>query len=89
MLLERFLKYYPCLQQAIHYLFYSDVYISIFLVVVQVILVYDIFSNELDYYPVRFNLLHWIVQNEVIFIYNKVFFFWGGEYSVLREFGHD
>ena len=39
--------YEPCLYQAIHYLFYSDLYAALDLLVVQVILVYDLLGNDL------------------------------------------
>ena len=55
--------------------------------VVQVILVYDLLGNEFDCYPVIFGPIHWIIQVEVLDIYNKVFYVWGEEYAVPVEFG--
>ena len=64
----------PCLHQAIYYLFESDVYVSIALLVVQVILVYALLGNDFDFYLLLFVLLHFIVQLEVLDIYNKLFY---------------
>ena len=40
--------YDSCLNQAIHSLFDSDIYVSIYLIFVQIIFVYDILGNEYD-----------------------------------------
>ena len=73
MFLERFMRYYPCFRQATHSLFDSDINLSIALLVVRFIFVYDLLGNDFDFYLVIFSLLHWIVQVEVLDIYNKVF----------------
>ena len=87
MLLERSEIYVPFLHQAIHSLFYSDVYVFIDLLGFKIILVYDFLENKFDCYIVIFIFLHWIVQIEVLGIYNKLFSIWGGEDNVTIEFG--
>ena len=70
------MRYNPCLHQAIHYFFDSDIYASIDLLVDQVIFLYDLLGDEFECYPLIFGLLYWIVHVEVIDIYNKVFLVW-------------
>ena len=76
------MRYYPCLHQAIHSLLGSDIYVTIALIVDQVIFVYNLLVNEFENYLVIFGLLHWIFQVEVIDIYNKVFSVRGGDDAV-------
>ena len=87
MLLERFVRYNTCLHQAIHYLFNSDLYVSISLLVVKVMLVYYLLGEYFGCYLVIFGLLHWIVQLEVLDIYHKICSIWVGEDAVPMEFG--
>ena len=58
--------YDPCLHRVIYSVFDSDIYVSIYLLVVKVIFVYDLLGNEFDYYFVIFSLLRWIIQVEVL-----------------------
>ena len=72
--------YDTCLHQAIHSIFYSYMYVAIILILIifHVILVYDLLWNEVDLYLVKFGLIHWFFQVEVLDIYYKVFYVWGG-----------
>ena len=62
--------------------------VHIALIIVQVILVYDLLGNDFYCYLVIFGLINWIVQVEVLKIFNEVLFVWGREYPFPMEFGH-
>ena len=82
------MRYDTCLYKAIHYPLDSDIYIAVSLLVVQVILLNYLFGNTVDCYFVIFVFLHWIVQVEVLGIYDNEFLVWCGENAVPREFSH-
>ena len=89
MLLELFVRYDLFFHQSIHSIFESGIYISISLLVVQVIFVHYLLWYEFDFYLLIFGLLCWVFQVEVIDIYYKIFSVWGGEDIVSMYFGHD
>ena len=66
------------MQQAIHSLFYSGIYVSIDLLVDKVIFIYDLLGDEFERYLLIFGLLHSIIQVEALYIYNEVFSIWCG-----------
>ena len=66
MFLECFMRYDPCLHQAINHLFRSDIYLSIALLVYPLIFVHDILGNEFERYLVIFVFLHWIFHVDVL-----------------------
>ena len=88
MFLERFILYDPCLQHVIHSLFDSDIYVSINLLVVQVIFVYDLLENDFYCYLSILIILYWIFQIEVPGIYNKGFSVWCVEDAIPMDFGN-
>ena len=85
--LERFVRYDPCLRQAIHYFFESDIHVGVALLVFQFILVYYLLGVYFYCYFFIFVFLSWNVQVEVPDIYKEVFSVWVGEYNVPIEFG--
>ena len=89
MLLKPFIRYNNCFHRAINYFFHFDIYVATTLIGVQVILFYYLLVNKFDCYFTIINLLHLIVQVEVIYMYCKLFPVWGGEGAAPMEFGHD
>ena len=74
------------MHQAIHSLFDSDIYVAINFFVDKVTFVYDILGNDFERCLIIYGLLRWIVQVDVLEIYNKAFSIWYGEDAVKIEF---
>ena len=79
--------YDTCLHHTIHSIFDYEVYVFINFLGVKVILVYYLLENEFHCYIVIFGHLYWIVQVEVLDIYNQVSSVWGEYEAIPMEFG--
>ena len=77
------MRYDSCLKQAINSFFDSGIYVCIDLLVDNVIFIFDLLGDGFERYLVIFDLIRWIVQVEVIDIYNEVFSIWCRDYAVL------
>ena len=77
----------PRLHQTIHSLLDYDIDVSVEFLVEWVIFVDDLSGDYLESYTEIFCFLHWIVQMEVLEIYNEIFPIWCGNDAVTIEFG--